>query len=558
MSTTHVLVTLAGAIALLLWGIHMVHSGVLRAFGANLRHLLGIGLRTRVRAFAAGVAVTAILQSSTATAMMATSFTAGGMVELAPALAVMLGANVGTTLIPQVLAFDIAMVFPVLLVAGVAAFRLGRRSRTRDLGRVAIGLGLMLLALHLLIGTVEPLEALPGLRAVLASLTRDPLMALLLAAVLTWAAHSSVATMLLIMSLAGAQLLAPTAVLAMVLGANLGSAINPLLAGGRGGRAGLRLPVGNLANRLLGCILLLPVLGPAADWLARISPGPARVAANFHTGLNLALAALFILPLPWIAARLKRLLPDQPQAGDPARARHLDPADIAMPALALANATRELLRMADVLEAMLRGSREAFRTADRRQVAEIRRMDDTLDALHAQVHRYLATIGHDGLDDTEGRRLTELLAFSINLEHAGDIVEKNLMELAAKRIRQQIVLAGDAAAEIDEMHRRVIGHVRLAVAVLMTGDAGAARRLVQEKDRFRNLERAATRRLIGHRRPDGAVRPEKAGGDAGWVETIGLRLDIARDLKRVEAHLAAAAYPLLEEAGALRPTRLAT
>ncbi|BBK34495.1 phosphate:Na+ symporter [Stella humosa] len=548
MSTSHVLVSLAGAIALLLWGIHMVHSGVLRAFGANLRHVLGVGLKTRARAFAAGLGVTAILQSSTATAMMATSFAAGGMVELAPALAVMLGANVGTTLITQVLSFDIAMVFPVLLVAGVFAFRNGRLSRTRDLGRVAIGLGLMLLALHLLVATIEPLEQLPGLRAVLAALTGEPLIALLLAAVLTWAAHSSVATILLVMSLAGAQMLTPTAVMAMVLGANLGSAINPLLAGGHGGAARLRLPLGNLANRLLGCALLLPLLGPLAEWLGRIDPDPTRLAVNFHTGFNLLLAAVFILPLPWIARLLQRLLPDAPVVDDPARARHLDPADIDTPAVALANATREILRMTEVLETMLRGSREVFRTADRRRVAEIRRMDDTLDGLYAQVHRYLAAIGHDGMDEEDGRRLTELLAFAVNLEHAGDIVEKNLMELAAKRIKQHMVLPGEATAEIDEMHRRLIEHLQLAVTVLMTGDGDAARRLVVEKDRFRNLERAASGRLIGRAR----------SGRAEGVEEAGLRLDVARDLKRIEAHLAAAAYPLLEASGELRPSRLAT
>ncbi len=547
MSTTHVLVSLLGAIALLLWGIHMVHSGVLRAFGGNLRHWLGVGLKTRTHAFMAGIAVTALLQSSTATAMMATSFAAGGVVDLAPALAVMLGANVGTTLITQVMSFDIAMVFPLLLAAGVAAFRHGRRSRTRDLGRVAIGGGLMLLALHLLVTTIEPVEALPALRSILASVTEEPLMAVAVAALLTWAAHSSVATILLIMSLSAAHLLAPEAALAMVLGANLGSAVNPLLEGGRGGPARLRLPLGNLANRLLGCALLLPLLGPAAHWLAYLDGDPARLAVNFHTAFNLLLAAIFIVPLPWIARRLKTLLPDGPAAADPAQARHLDPADVAMPAVALANATREVLRMADVLETMLRGSREVFHTADRKRIAEIRRMDDTLDGLYAAIHRYLAAIGHDGLDEDEGRRLTELLAFAVNLEHAGDIVEKNLMELAAKRIKRHLVLPGEATAEIDEMHRRLIDHLGLAVTVLMTADAVAARRLIAGKDQFRNLERATSRRLFGHARH----------GRTEGVETTGLRLDIARDLKRIEAHLAAAAYPLLEASGELRPSRLA-
>ncbi|MGE0713958.1 MAG: Na/Pi cotransporter family protein [Alphaproteobacteria bacterium] len=547
MSTTHVLASLAGAIALLLWGIHMVHTGVLRAFGGDLRRFLGTALKSRWRALLAGVGVTAVLQSSTATAMMATSFAAEGVVDLVPAMAVMLGANVGTTLITQVLSFDVTIVFPLLIAVGVAAFRLGRRSRTRDLGRVAIGLGLMLLALHLLVATIEPIEAAPELRAVLAALGRDPLMAAAVAAAFTWAAHSSVATMLFVMSLAAARLVPPEAALAMVVGANLGSAVNPLLAAGRGDRSRRRLPAVNLANRLVGCALALPLLGPAATLLARFDDAPARLAANFHTVFNLLLAAAFILPLPWIARAAERLLPAGPAGDDPGKARHLDAGHVHMPPVALANAAREVLRLADVVETMLRGSREVFRTGDRRRVAEIRRMDDVLDRLHAAVHCYLAQVGGGELGEDEARRSTEILSFAVNLEHIGDIVDKSLMELAAKRIRHHVALPAEALAELDEMHDRLLAHLALAVTVVMTGDTAAARRLVAEKDRFRELERRFTRRVFG--------RVNR--GEAESVETAGLRLDVIRDLKRIEAHVAAAAYPLLEAAGELRPTRLA-
>src|SRR5438034_9712664 len=139
------LLDLLGGVALLLWGLHMVHSGVVRAFGSDLRRLLGIALRNRFAAFLAGVIVTALLQSSTATGLMTTSFAAGGLVALVPALAIMLGANVGTALIVQVLSFNVSAAAPVFLLVGIIGFRRGGRTRTRDLGRVAIGLGLMLL-----------------------------------------------------------------------------------------------------------------------------------------------------------------------------------------------------------------------------------------------------------------------------------------------------------------------------------------------------------------------------------------------------------------------------
>jgi phosphate:Na+ symporter len=196
------LLDLAGSVALLLWGLHMVQTGIQRGFGPNLRRWLGTALGNRVGAFAAGLGVTAVLQSSTATGLMVAGFTAGGAVALVPALAVMLGANVGTTLIVQVLSFNVAEVVPALILLGVIMFRRANLARTRDIGRVAIGLGLMLMALHRLVVLTTPYEDLPNLRVVLGAITTEPVLDVLLAAGLTWAAHSSVAVVLLVMSLA--------------------------------------------------------------------------------------------------------------------------------------------------------------------------------------------------------------------------------------------------------------------------------------------------------------------------------------------------------------------
>src|ERR1700724_1647013 len=225
---TMVLLDLMGSVALLLWGLHMVHSGILRAFGPDLRRLLSKALGNRFQAFAAGLGLTAILQSSTATALITSSFAAEGLVGLVPALAIMLGANVGTTLIAQVLSFNIAAIAPVLFIFGLVAFRSGPRSRIKDIGRVFIGLGLMLLALHILLDTLAPAEDAPGLRVVMSAITADPVLCIVIGAIVTWAVHSSVASVLLIMSLAYAQFISPHASRALVLGANIGSAINPV------------------------------------------------------------------------------------------------------------------------------------------------------------------------------------------------------------------------------------------------------------------------------------------------------------------------------------------
>jgi phosphate:Na+ symporter len=243
---TIALLDLMGGVALLLWGLHMVQSGILRAFGSDLRRLFARALRNRFAAFGGGLALTAVLQSSTATALMTSSLAAEGLVGLVPALAIMLGANVGTTLIVQVLSFNVAVAAPVLFIIGLIAFRGGARTRIKDLGRVAIGIGLMLLSLHILIDSLSPAEHAPPLRALLQTITSDPVLCVLIAAALTWAAHSSVATVLLIMSLGYSGFVTPTAALALVLGANLGSAINPVLEGARrGDPMSYRLPVGN-------------------------------------------------------------------------------------------------------------------------------------------------------------------------------------------------------------------------------------------------------------------------------------------------------------------------
>src|SRR5437660_3047339 len=397
---TIVLLDLMGGVALLLWGLHMVHSGILRAFGPELRNVLSKTLHNRFAAFAAGLGLTALLQSSTATALMTASFTSEGIVGLASALAIMLGANVGTTLIVQLLSFNIAAVAPVLFVIGLVAFRGGARTRIKDLGRVAIGLGLMLLALHILLDTLAPAENAPGVRVLLNAITGDPVLCILIAAALTWAAHSSVATVLLIMSLAYSHFVTPVAALALVLGANLGSAINPVFEGGhRDDPASYRLPVGNLLNRLVGVALAAPFLQPIADVLGAVQPDMAKMTAEFHIAFNVALAAAFIClldPLSWL---LERVFPKRKPSADPSAPRYLDENLLETPSLALADASREPLRMGDVVEVMLRQVMVALMTNDRALVNEVSRMDNTVDRLDEAIKLYVTKLTRGSLDE---------------------------------------------------------------------------------------------------------------------------------------------------------------
>ncbi len=539
-----VLLDLMGGVALLLWGLHMVLSGVLRAFGPDLRRFLGKALRNRFSAFAAGLGLTALLQSSTATGLMTASLAADGLVSLVPALAIMLGANVGTTLIVQLLSFDITAFAPVLFVIGLVTFRAGGSSLTRAIGRIAIGLGLTLLALHILLGTLSPAEQAPAVKTLLGSITNDPVLCILIAAALTWAAHSSVAVVLLVMSLAYSQFVTPEATLALVLGANLGSAINPLLEGGiRGDPASRRLPVGNMINRLAGVLIALPFLHPIAREMTAFQPDAAKMTAEFHMLFNVALAALFIGLLDPFAALLVRALPERKRPDDVSLPRYLDDAALETPPLALANAARETLRMGDLVETMLRNVMTALLNNDRALTAEVSKLDNAVDRLNEAIKLYVTKLTRDSLDEREGRRAMEIVSFTINLEHIGDIIDKNLCELATKKIKRRYQFSADGAAELSAFHKRIVECLQAAFGIFMTGDVEAAKKLLREKSELRRAELDAADRHFERLREG---RPES-------LETTSLHLDVLSDLKRIHSHICSVVYPVLEAAGELPP-----
>ena len=546
MDATLSLLNLAGAIALLLWGVHMVQSGVQRAFGSDLRRFLAHALGGRVRAAAAGLGVTAVLQSSTATGLMIASFASAGFVTLVPALAAMLGANVGTTLIVQALSFDVSRIAPLLLVAGVAMFRTGG-SRTRDIGRVAVGLGLMLIALSRLLEIVTPYEDVPSLRVLMGAIGTDRLISVAFGALIAWAAHSSVAVALLVMSLAEKGVVSLDAALALMIGANIGTALNPLLEGARGGDiAGRRVVVGNLVTRLVGAAVALPLLPWIGVQLVQIEPSFSRSVADFHTGFNLVVALAFLPLLTPLARLLERLMPARVGVADPARPQYLDDGALETPSLALGHAAREALRMVDVLDSMIEAAADALRLGDREALSRARRLDDVLDSLNGEIKRYLTRLDPESLTDEEHRRIESVLAFCLNLEGAGDVVERNITGFVAKLIKRGTTLAAADERAMQETFEAVRANLRAAASVFMTGDRRAARVLSQQKAEFRRREAEAIRAHFARLREADASGPEAAP------------LDLMRDIKRLNDHLiAGAAYPVLEAAGELMPSRIA-
>jgi len=546
MNGTVILIELAGHVGLLLWGTHMVGTGVQRGFGPVLRRWLGCNLDGPLRAFVTGLGVTTLLQSSTATGLLATSFTATGVIALAPALAVMRGANVGTALLTQLLSVNMSLVGPPLVLAGVLAFRWATAGRAKNVGRIGIGLGLMLMALAGLVHTIAPLDNAPLLRPVMGSLSGDPVLAVMIAALLTWACHSSIAMVLLIGTFEASHIVGPTGALALVLGANLGGALPALINAST--RIARRLPLGNLLVRATGVVLALPFLPEIAQILSRLDPVSTRLVVNFHLLFNVVLAMVFLAPVGALARLLTGWLPDPPAAADPGRPVHLDAAALDTATVALANASRETLRMADMIDGMLRDTRELIAGESLQRAETVAAAGRSVDQLGESIRRYLADLGDDQTLHlrSEGARAQDILSAVINLEHVADILANSFVEFSLRSIKRGKRFSSEETAIVTAMHAELLDCLRLALAVFLQGDPGDAARLVSSKSNFREFEAAAMALSVRSLRAAAATsRLAESETAESLAEESGLLLRSVRDLRRIHSHLASFAYPIL-------------
>jgi phosphate:Na+ symporter len=539
-----IVVNLIGGIALLLWGTGMVKAAVLRSFSGPLRAALGAAA-SPVRAAGAGIASAAALQSSTATAMLLSAFATQGLIALAPALALMLGADLGTTLIVQLLTFDLDWLVPLLIASGVALALAGRAGRRTQIGQIVLGFGLMLLALRLVVEASAPMRESEVMQLVLQRLGTDVILAFAIAAALTWLFHSSVAFVLFAASLAQAGVIGLPLAVILVLGANLGAGLVPLGLTIGQPIAARRILYGNLAFRAAGALVALAFLTPVVTMAAALPGGIERQVAHVHTLFNVGLLIVGLPLTGFVARLLQRTFPD-PEAEAGERSSRLVPALLDRPALALNAATRELLDMADTLETMLRRSVAIIERADEASIEEVRLMEQRVDVAQEAIQRYLVDLLRRPLDADEQGRAVELLLFSTNLEHVGDIIDKGLLRSAQKKQRLGVDFSGEGWRDLRAYHARVLDQMRLALTVLVSRDTDIACDLVAEKDHLRGLEAEATERHLERLRE----------GTPASIETSGVHLDILRDLKRIAAHLTAIATPLLEERGVLRASRL--
>jgi phosphate:Na+ symporter len=541
----HLLNVLA-AVALLVWGTHLVRTGILRVFGANLRNVLSHSVANRWAAAISGLGVTALVQSSTATALIVSSFVGQGLVTLPLALAVMLGADVGTSLMAVVFSFDLSWLSPLFIFVGVVLFLSRQSSPTGRIGRILIGLGLMLLALRLVSASTEIMTQSPAVKALIGTISSELLLEITVGAFLSLIAYSSLAIVLLTATMAASGLLPLEPALGLVLGANLGSGLLAVLTTAKSAVEVRQVPMGNFVFKAIGVLIAAPFVGL---WLRYARPyvqDAATVVVLFHLSFNIVVAILFIGLTQVVARWVDNWLPKPDKSMVAGRPHHLDPSALATPSLAISCAAREALHQADVVETMMVGMLAVIKNNDLKLAEELRRLDDDVDELYSAIKYYLTKISREALGEDESRRWTDIISFTINMEQIGDIIERILIDVEDKKIKKGRSFSEAGMAEICELHARLIDNLRLGMSVFLNGSVRDAQKLLEEKARFRDLERAYASTHLAR----------LSGNTVQSVETSSLHIDLISDLKRINSHICSIAYPILDSAGALAPNRL--
>jgi len=543
------LLNLLSAVALLIWGTHIVRTGILRVYGSNLRHVIGQNMARRWLAFIAGIMVTAMVQSSNATAMLVTSFVGQGLMVLTPALATMLGADVGTALMARVLTLDLSWLSPLLIFLGVIFFLSRKQTRVGQMGRVSIGLGLIILALQLIVEAATPITHAQGVKVIFASLTGDILLDALVGALFAMISYSSLAAVLLTATLAGASVISLPVAIGLVIGANIGSGVLAFLSTSMQNAAGRQVALGSLLYKLIGLLLIIPVLDPLVHWIDSFDFSAQEMVIGFHLLYNTA-RCLILLPSVGLMARLCAwLLPERPDINGTAKPRHLDPTALVTPSLALANAARETLRIGDLVDNMLEAMLAVLRGKQTAVTQEIRRLTDDVEALYSAIKLYLAQMPREDLSEQDSQRWAETIELAINLKLASDLIERMLRKVQQQKTAQRRSFSEVGLEELAGLHSQLIANLRLGLSVFLSSDPESARQLLREKRRFRAQERRLAHAHVSrlHRK---IVQS---------IETSSLHLELIADMRRLNSLFCSSAYAVLgtSDTGALAVDDLA-
>jgi phosphate:Na+ symporter len=531
------LLALFGGLALLLYGMQLIGEGLQRAAGAHLRHLLTSMTKNRLAAVGSGALVTAVIQSSSATTLMLIGFVSAGLVSFRQSLGVILGADIGTTFTVQLLAFKIQDFSLLLVGIGFAMSFFARRGAAKSVGQAILGFGFVFLGMKVMNDGLAPLADNPLTRQVLVALAATPVLGLVVGAALSASMASSAATIGLMLSLASQGLLPLDGAVPVVLGANIGTCAAALAASMRSTSDARRVAVAHIGFKVLGVALVFPFIQPLAALVARTAADPARQIANAHTLFNVAISAAFLPFAPWAARAIGALVPEEERGENPYRTRYLDDRYLGQPALAIGQATREALRMGDVAQAMLRDAMTVLRTDNQELLEDVERRDDQLDYLEREIKLFLSRLGRETMSSDLAQKEIALISFIGNLENIGDIIDKNLMELARKKLYQGRRFSEMGEAELIEFHGLVSKNLERAIAAFAANDRSLAQEVLDQRPVVRQREREL--------RESHLMRLRR--GLAESLETSEIHLDVLTNLKRISSHVTALVFPILEE-----------
>jgi phosphate:Na+ symporter len=493
-----------------------------------------------------------LLQSSTAVGILAAGFAASGLVEFGTGLTLLLGADLGSALVVQILSFDLSWLTPFLLIAGGWMFLKGTQRNVRQTGRILVGIALILVSLKMVGESTVPLRQSEALPAIVGYLRADYVTSFLLGALFAWFVHSSVAVILLVASMAAQGLVPIELGIALVLGANCGGALIAVGLTRAAPPAARRIPIGNLIFRGAGAVLALLVFNLVDFPIDLVGSSPAGQIVMLHVLFNLVIVVVCVPLTGVLEPILLRFLPDAKEEAEPTdpmarRVSALDRSVLHTPRLALASATRELLRMSEIVEVMLRPVMELYETGDKVKVKELRRLDQEVNKAHSDIKLYLAELNRSPMSADEVKTSMTLANFAINLEHVGDIVSKNLLKLVGDRRDKELAFSEEGWREMTDQHAQVMANIQLALNVLISGDRQSARELIEEKDRMRDLELRSQDRHLRRLQ----------GGTVESIETSEIHLETIRALKQINSLFSSIAYPILKESGDLLGSRLA-
>jgi phosphate:Na+ symporter len=547
---TMVMAELLGGITLLLWGVRMVRTGVIRGWGEQLKLFLERQLHTRLRAFGSGLLLTTILGSSTAMVLIVTGLVAGGTMTPVTGLVIVLGADVGSALIAAVLssgASHTALLAPVALCAGYAIFSGASGFRGRALGRVLMGLGMMLLALRLIVAASDPLRDAPMFHAMIEALVSEPVVAFVIAAVLTWLVHSSLAILLVLSSFVLTGGLDAVGAIPLILGLNLGAGLPAVTATLDQPPAARRVPLANLTCRAFVAVVGLIFVDATQAMASSSGLSPLALVATLHLGFNLVAAIAFVPVAAFLLRMAERIIPDPDATGDGLSLPRYLNMDVAIsPRQALSNAAVETLRMAEILDRMLQLSLSILRTGRLERTAEISETNALLTQYMTLVTGYLGALPAEETSAADAQQAFVVMNCAINLSNAGDAIKLNLSRRITAKVKSGLSFDATQESEIARLSQIIAESLRLLAPALTSADIQTSAALARQKDRFRQAEdRIILESLTIARTGQAAV----AGATTAFIEII-------HDLHRINSLVASSGYPVVSAAGLLRSSRI--